>query len=144
MSNAWVAQKKYLQVLGQRMAYVEQGSGAPIVFQHGNPTSSYLWRNILPALAPYGRCIALDLIGMGDSDKLVPSGPDRYTLADVVEVTLRKLRRDSVPLPYSTESDSMPARLPATHARRLARRATRPRLDETEGVLHQLLGDYTI
>jgi Rrf2 family protein len=69
---------------------------------------------------------------------------DRYTLADVVEVTLRKLRRDSVPLPYSTESDSMPARLPATHARRLARRATRPRLDETEGVLHQLLGDYTI
>jgi hypothetical protein len=62
----------------------------------------------------------------------------------VVEVTLRKLRRDSVPLPYSTESDSMPARLPATHARRLARRATRPRLDETEGVLHQLLGDYTI
>ena len=82
MSNAWVAQKKYLDVLGQRMAYVEQGSGAPIVFQHGNPTSSYLWRNILPALAPNGRCIALDLIGMGDSDKLVPSGPDRYTLAE--------------------------------------------------------------
>jgi haloalkane dehalogenase len=82
MSNAWVAQKKYLDVLGKRMAYVEQGSGAPIVFQHGNPTSSYLWRNILPALAPYGRCIALDLIGMGDSDKLVPSGPDRYTLAE--------------------------------------------------------------
>ncbi len=82
MSNAWVAQKKYLQVLGQRMAYVEQGSGAPIVFQHGNPTSSYLWRNILPALAPFGRCIALDLIGMGDSDKLSPSGPERYTLAE--------------------------------------------------------------
>ena len=81
MSNAWVAQKKYLQVLGQRMAYVEQGSGAPIVFQHGNPTSSYLWRNILPALAPFGRCIALDLIGRGDSDKLSPSGPERYTLA---------------------------------------------------------------
>jgi len=82
MSNAWIAQKKYLHVLGQRMAYVEQGSGAPIVFQHGNPTSSYLWRNILPALAPFGRCIALDLIGMGDSDKLSPSGPERYTLAE--------------------------------------------------------------
>ena len=69
-------------VLGQRMAYVEMGSGDPIVFQHGNPTSSYLWRNIMPALAKQGRCIALDLIGMGDSDKLTPSGPDRYTLAE--------------------------------------------------------------
>ena len=57
-------------VLGQRMAYVEMGSGDPIVFQHGNPTSSYLWRNIMPALAKQGRCLALDLIGMGDSDKL--------------------------------------------------------------------------
>jgi haloalkane dehalogenase len=74
--------KKYLSVLGQRMAYVEMGSGDPIVFQHGNPTSSYLWRNIMPALAKQGRCIALDLIGMGDSDKLMPSGPDRYTLAE--------------------------------------------------------------
>jgi hypothetical protein len=69
---------------------------------------------------------------------------DRYTLADVVEVTLRKLRRDGVALPYSHESESVPTRVPATHARRLARRAGRPRLDETEGVLHQLLGDYTI
>jgi Rrf2 family protein len=71
---------------------------------------------------------------------------DRYTLADVVGVTLRKLRRDGQPLPFSPEADAAPAprRLPATHARKLARRATRPRLDETEGVLHQLLGDYTI
>jgi haloalkane dehalogenase len=74
--------KKHVSVLGQRMAYVEMGSGDPIVFQHGNPTSSYLWRNIMPALAKQGRCIALDLIGMGDSDKLTPSGPDRYTLAE--------------------------------------------------------------
>ncbi len=74
--------KKYVNVLGQRMAYVEMGSGDPIVFQHGNPTSSYLWRNIMPGLAKQGRCIALDLIGMGDSDKLTPSGPDRYTLAE--------------------------------------------------------------
>jgi haloalkane dehalogenase len=74
--------KKYVDVLGQRMAYVEIGSGDPIVFQHGNPTSSYLWRNVMPGLAKQGRCVALDLIGMGDSDKLTPSGPDRYTLAE--------------------------------------------------------------
>lgn len=64
------------------MAYVELGQGDPIVFQHGNPTSSYLWRNVMPHVAGQGRCIALDLIGMGDSDKLTPSGPDRYTFAE--------------------------------------------------------------
>jgi len=74
--------KKFVTVHGARMAYVEMGSGAPIVFQHGNPTSSYLWRNVMPALADQGRCIALDLIGMGDSQKLAPSGPQRYTLAE--------------------------------------------------------------
>jgi len=73
-----VPSKQYLEVNGRRMAYVETGRGAPIVFQHGNPTSSYLWRNIMPALADLGRCIAVDLIGMGDSDKLDDSGPDRY------------------------------------------------------------------
>src|SRR5258708_39275905 len=71
--------KKTAVVHGRRMAYVEQGSGAPIVFQHGNPTSSYLWRNIMPHLEGLGRLIACDLIGMGDSDKLDASGPDRYT-----------------------------------------------------------------
>ena len=60
------------------MAYVEAGSGDPIVFQHGNPTSSYLWRNIIPHLTDRGRCIAVDLIGMGDSDKLDNPGPDSY------------------------------------------------------------------
>ena len=71
---------------------------------------------------------------------------DRYTLADVVEVTLRKLRRDNVPLPFSPEADAAPAsnRVPAREAQKLARRAGGSRLDETEGVLHQLLGDYTI
>lgn len=64
------------------MAYVEMGEGNPIVFQHGNPTSSYLWRNIMPALKSYGRCIAIDLIGMGDSDKLIPSGADSYTFLE--------------------------------------------------------------
>lgn len=82
MGNAWQAQKKFIDVAGQRMAYVEMGQGSPIVFQHGNPTSSYLWRNILPRLADCGRCIALDLVGMGDSAKLPASGPERYTLAD--------------------------------------------------------------
>ncbi len=82
MTNEWQAQKQYIEVDGLRMAYVEQGQGSPIVFQHGNPTSSYLWRNILPQLADRGRCIALDLIGMGDSAKLPGSGPTRYTLAE--------------------------------------------------------------
>ena len=64
------------------MAYVEVGQGAPIVFLHGNPTSSYLWRNIIPYLQGLGRCIAPDLIGMGDSDKLLPSGPESYRFVD--------------------------------------------------------------
>ncbi len=74
--------KKSVAVKGKNMSYVEMGEGDPIVFQHGNPTSSYLWRNIMPQLADQGRCIALDLIGMGDSEKLEDSGPDRYTLLE--------------------------------------------------------------
>lgn len=74
--------KKYIEVLGKRMAYVEVGTGDPIVFQHGNPTSSYLWRNVIPHVEKLGRCIAVDLIGMGDSDKLDDSGPDRYTFVE--------------------------------------------------------------
>jgi len=74
-------EKKTIEVLGKKMAYVEIGSGDPIVFQHGNPTSSYLWRNVMPHLADQGRCIAVDLIGMGDSDKLdnVNDQSYRYT-----------------------------------------------------------------
>jgi len=82
MISATEHPKKTIEVLGQTMAYVEMGTGDPIVFQHGNPTSSYLWRNIMPKLADQGRCLAIDLIGMGDSDKLEDSGPDRYTLAE--------------------------------------------------------------
>ena len=74
--------KKTIDVLGKSMAYVELGEGDPIVFQHGNPTSSYLWRNIMPHVADKGRCIALDLIGMGDSEKLDESGPERYTFVE--------------------------------------------------------------
>lgn len=72
------AARRFVQVRGKRMAYVEMGDGEPIVFQHGNPTSSYLWRNIMPHLADQGRCIAVDLIGMGDSDKLDDPGPQSY------------------------------------------------------------------
>lgn len=74
--------KKKITVNGKQMAYVEMGQGDPIVFQHGNPTSSYLWRNIMPHVEHLGRCIAIDLIGMGDSDKLEDSGPDRYTFSE--------------------------------------------------------------
>lgn len=70
--------KKYIKINGKNMAYVEVGSGDPIVFQHGNPTSSYLWRNIIPILKDHGRCIAIDLIGMGDSEKLNNSNSDSY------------------------------------------------------------------
>ena len=75
-------EKKRVTVNDVSMAYVEVGEGAPIVFQHGNPTSSYLWRNIIPHVEHLGRCIALDLVGMGDSEKLADSGPDRYTFEE--------------------------------------------------------------
>jgi haloalkane dehalogenase len=69
-----------IQVLGKTIAYREMGAGDPIVLLHGNPTSSYLWRDVMPALAPLGRVIAPDLIGHGDSDKLpVSDGDDRYS-----------------------------------------------------------------
>ena len=72
----------FVKVKGKQMAYVELGEGAPIVFQHGNPTSSYLWRNVMPHLADQGRCLAIDLIGMGRSDKLDQSGPDSYRFVE--------------------------------------------------------------
>ena len=78
MISAKEPHKKFIEVMGKRMGYVEMGTGDPILFQHGNPTSSYLWRNIMPPLAGLGRCIAVDLIGMGDSDKLDETGPDSY------------------------------------------------------------------
>ncbi|MEE2783678.1 MAG: haloalkane dehalogenase [Pseudomonadota bacterium] len=78
-------EKKFVEVMGRKMAYVEMGEGDPIIFQHGNPTSSYLWRNIMPQVAHLGRCIALDLIGMGDSDKLEASDEDSYTFNEHYE-----------------------------------------------------------
>ena len=77
------AAKKFAEVHGRRMAYIDAGAGdTTIVFQHGNPTSSYLWRNVMPHCEGLGRLIACDLIGMGDSDKLTDSGPGRYTYAE--------------------------------------------------------------
>jgi haloalkane dehalogenase len=82
ISAAFPYKKQWQRVHGSEMAYVEVGEGDPIVLLHGNPTSSYLWRNILPYLQPLGRCIAPDLIGMGDSDKLPDSGPDSYRFVE--------------------------------------------------------------
>ena len=74
--------KQIVQVNGLDMAYVEVGEGDPVVFLHGNPTSSYLWRDVIPHLSGLGRCVAPDLIGMGDSAKLADSGPDRYRFVE--------------------------------------------------------------
>lgn len=79
ISAAFPYEKQQKQILGRTMAYVEVGTGDPIVFIHGNPCSAYIWRNVLPHLQELGRCLAPDLIGMGDSDKLPESGPGSYT-----------------------------------------------------------------
>jgi haloalkane dehalogenase len=75
------ADKKHVLINGLSIAYHDIGAGDPIVFLHGNPTSSFLWRNIIPYAQPFGRCIAPDLIGMGDSDKLPDANAGSYTFA---------------------------------------------------------------
>ena len=73
-------EKKVATINGKRIAYVEEGEGEPIVLLHGNPTSSFLWRNVIPELTAAGRVIVPDLIGQGDSQKLPASdGPGRYS-----------------------------------------------------------------
>jgi haloalkane dehalogenase len=80
MSHASLPAKKFCNIKGHRLAYVEAGTGDPIVLMHGNPTSSFLWRDVIPALVGCGRVIAPDLIGQGDSEKLPASeGPERYS-----------------------------------------------------------------
>ena len=89
ISGDFPFQSKYLDVLGSKMHYVEEGQGDPILFLHGNPTSSYLWRNVIPHLTAYGRCIAPDLIGMGKSDK-----PDiKYTFDDHYDYLLKLIEK---------------------------------------------------
>jgi haloalkane dehalogenase len=75
-------EKKRVTVNRRSMAYIDEGEGDPIVFLHGNPTSSYLWRNVMPHCEGLGRLIAPDLIGMGDSEKLEKSGPDAYRFVE--------------------------------------------------------------
>src|SRR6185312_117307 len=82
LSAAPYAVKKRVDIKGRGMAYIDAGEGPAIVFQHGNPTSSYLWRNVMPHCEGLGRLVACDLIGMGDSAKLHPSGPDRYSYSE--------------------------------------------------------------
>ncbi len=69
ISAAFPFESKFAEVHGSRMHYVEEGTGDPVLFLHGNPTSSYLCRNVIPHVSPLARCVALDLIGMGKSDK---------------------------------------------------------------------------
>ena len=69
--------RRRVRVLDTEMAYVDVGTGDPVVFLHGNPTSSYLWRNVIPHVQAAGRCLAPDLVGMGDSGK-APAGSYRF------------------------------------------------------------------
>jgi haloalkane dehalogenase len=69
ISTDFPFKSNYIEVGGSQLHYIDEGAGDPVLFLHGNPTSSYLWRNIIPHLTPIARCIALDLIGMGKSDK---------------------------------------------------------------------------
>lgn len=82
MTNRFRDKKKFKTIDGRNMAYIEEGEGDPVVFLHGNPTSSYLWRNIMPFLAGRGRLIAPDLIGMGDSEKLGDSDANSYSFVE--------------------------------------------------------------
>ena len=79
---AWKDDKKFAAVNGLNMAWKGMGQGETILFLHGNPTSSYLWRDIMAPLSARYRCIAPDLIGMGDSDKLPDPGPDSYRFVE--------------------------------------------------------------
>ena len=72
--------KSAVRIDGRSMAFVSKGTGDPIVLLHGNPTSSYVWRDVIDEVAAHGRCLAPDLLGMGDSQKLADSGPTSYTL----------------------------------------------------------------
>ena len=78
LSTKPYANKKTMVINNKTMSYIDEGEGDAIVFQHGNPTSSYLWRNVMPHLEGQGRLIACDLIGMGDSEKLTTSRPGSY------------------------------------------------------------------
>lgn len=86
ISGKFNYKKKVQSVMDKHIAYVEEGEGDPILLLHGNPTSSYLWRNVIPELAGLGRVIVPDLIGQGDSEKLpAADGPGRYSFQVVYD-----------------------------------------------------------
>jgi haloalkane dehalogenase len=87
-SAPWATRRADVEGIG--IAYVEAGSGDPVVFLHGNPTSSYLWRNVLPWVDGLGRCVAPDLVGMGDSDALSPGS--QYTFGEHAAMLANTLR----------------------------------------------------
>jgi haloalkane dehalogenase len=80
--EAWRDRKRFTRVRGKNMAHVESGAGAPVLFLHGNPTSSFLWREVMAAMEGCGRLLAPDLIGMGDSEKLEDPRPGSYRFAE--------------------------------------------------------------
>lgn len=82
MMSTEALSKEYKTVNGKQMAYHDTGTGEAVVFLHGNPTSSYLWRDIIPHVSQHARCVAPDLIGQGDSDKLHNPGPDSYAFVE--------------------------------------------------------------
>ncbi len=82
LSDQPFSKKKFTQVKGKKMAYLDEGEGNAVVFQHGNPTSSYLWRNVMRSCVGSGRLIACDLIGMGDSEKLDNPNSESYSYAE--------------------------------------------------------------
>lgn len=90
-------ESRFVDVMGSKMHYIEEGEGDPILFLHGNPTSSYLWRNVIPHVSSLGRCIAPDLIGMGKSGK-----PElEYTFFDhaaYLDAFMKKLELTNVTL----------------------------------------------
>ena len=90
--------RRRVRVLDTEMAYVDTGAGDPVVFLHGNPTSSYLWRNVIPHVSPSARCLAPDLVGMGDSGK-APDGSYRFVdHARYLDAWLDSLALDRVTL----------------------------------------------
>ncbi len=94
ISAAFPFEKRYVTVDGLRLAYVDEGEGDPIVLLHGNPTSAYLWRNVIPHLTGSGRVIVPDLVGQGDSDKLDPAlGVERYNFKTVYEYLCQQLEQ---------------------------------------------------
>ena len=97
ISAAFPFESKYVEVNGSQMHYIEEGEGDPILFIHGIPTSSYLWRNVIPHISDNGRCIAVDLIGMGKSDQ-PEIDYDFFSIYDYLEGFIEKLELKNVTL----------------------------------------------